>query len=249
MHVESHFYDFGGMDRGGVDSARAELESVRAIAREHQLEFSLETMHSWLELEHSIEDRLEDLEVRMAEESESAEDVALARIRELTREVERLMERHSCYPASAVMRTNVTLCSPNDTLEQAARAMWDHDCGALPVVDEQGAVVGMITDRDICIRAVAAGKPPTTPIREVMSKEVKYCFDDDDIDEIAQTMAELKVRRLPVLNHEKRLVGILSLGDMALTDGPRAAGDALCGISEPGGAHSQSTNGHGARAF
>jgi CBS domain-containing protein len=149
---------------------------------------------------------------------------------------------------SEAMTRDVMIASPNQAICDAAKMMSDLDAGVLPV-GENDRLVGMITDRDICIRAVAAGKPPTTPIREVMSKEVKYCFDDDDIDEIAQTMAELKVRRLPVLNHEKRLVGILSLGDMALTDGPRAAGDALCGISEPGGAHSQSTNGHGARAF
>ncbi|HKF99730.1 MAG TPA: CBS domain-containing protein, partial [Xanthobacteraceae bacterium] len=107
---------------------------------------------------------------------------------------------------------------------------------------------GMITDRDIAIRAVAAGKSPDTPVREIMSAEVKYCFEDDDLNEIAQNMADNQLRRLPVLNHDKRLVGIVSLGDMALTDGPVNAGSALCGISEPGGPHSQSIDGARARA-
>ena len=160
MHAQSQIYDFGAINRGAVESARAELDSVRAIAREHQLEFSLETMHSWLELEHSIEDRLDDLDGRMSEETESAEDVALARIRELTREVERLMERHSCYPASAVMRTEISVCSPDDTLERAARLMWDHDCGALPVLDDHGAVLAMLTDRDICMATFTQGRAP-----------------------------------------------------------------------------------------
>jgi CBS-domain-containing membrane protein len=78
-----------------------------------------------------------------------------------------------------------------------------------------------------------------------MSKEVMYCFEDDDIEDVALNMAELKVRRLPVLNREKRLIGIVSLGDIAMTDGPDMAGEAICGISEPGGMHSQSADGRG----
>jgi CBS-domain-containing membrane protein len=74
-----------------------------------------------------------------------------------------------------------------------------------------------------------------------MSEDVKYCFEDDDVGEVAQNMSDIKVRRLPVLNKSKRLVGIVSLGDLALADGPANAGEALCGISEPGGAHSQSS--------
>jgi len=105
-----------------------------------------------------------------------------------------------------------------------------------------------ITDRDIAIRAVAEGKSASTKVRDVMSTEVKYCFEDDDLEQVSHNMADLKVRRLPVLNHDKRLVGIVSLGDIALTDGAGGASDALCGISEPGGQHSQSIHGDGARA-
>lgn len=140
---------------------------------------------------------------------------------------------------SEAMSSDVKIADPNQPIREAARLMAEIDAGVLPV-GENDKLVGMITDRDIAIRAVAADKGPATPIREVMSRDVKYCFEDDDLDDIAQNMADIKVRRLPVLNHEKRLVGILSLGDIAITEGPSNAGSALCGISEPGGEHSQS---------
>src|SRR5262245_55312092 len=140
---------------------------------------------------------------------------------------------------SEAMSDDVKIANPNQSIRDAARLMAEIDAGILPV-GENDKLVGVITDRDIAIRAVGADKGPATPIREIMSKDVKYCFEDDDLDDIAQNMADIKVRRLPVLNREKRLVGILSLGDMALTDGPSNAGSALCGISEPGGEHSQS---------
>jgi len=139
------------------------------------------------------------------------------------------------------MTPDVELASPTQTIRQAALLMGKLDCGALPVADKD-SLVGMITDRDIAIRAIAAGKGPRTQVREIMSTEVLYCFDDQDIEEVARNISDIKVRRLPVLNREKRLVGILSLGDMARSsnDGDPAA-DALRAISQPGGNHSQST--------
>jgi CBS domain-containing protein len=139
---------------------------------------------------------------------------------------------------SEVMTPKVKIASPDQTIQQVAGMMADLDAGIIPVSD-QDRLVGMITDRDIAVRAVAQGLPPDTKVRQVMSKEIKYCFDDDNLDEVARNMADIKVRRLPVINHEKQLVGILSLGDMAIEDGPDNAGVALCGISEPGGEHSQ----------
>jgi CBS domain-containing protein len=140
------------------------------------------------------------------------------------------------------MSSDVRIANPNQTIRDAALLMAKIDAGILPV-GENDRLVGMITDRDIAVRAIALGKGPDTPVREVMTEDVKYCFEDDDVDEIAQNMADIKVRRLPVLNEGKRLVGIVSLGDLALVDGPANAGEALCGISEPGGAHSQSGDG------
>jgi CBS domain-containing protein len=150
---------------------------------------------------------------------------------------------------SEAMTTDVKIANPNQTIRDAARLMAQIDVGVLPV-GENDRLVGMITDRDIAVRAIAADKGPQTPIRDIMSKEVMYCFEDDELDDIVQNMADIKVRRLPVLDRKKRLVGILSLGDIALTDGAGSAGSALCGISEPGVEHSQSMNGgrgmHGA---
>jgi CBS domain-containing protein len=140
------------------------------------------------------------------------------------------------------MSNDVNIASPSQSIREAARMMAEIDAGALPV-GENDRLVGMITDRDIAVRAVATGKGPDTPIREIMSTDVKYCFEDDELDEVALNMADIQVRRLPVLNDQKRLVGIISLGDIALTDGPSNAGSALCGISEPGGEHSQSLDG------
>jgi CBS domain-containing protein len=143
-----------------------------------------------------------------------------------------------------VMSNDVRIANPQQTIREAAQMMADIDAGVLPV-GENDRLVGMITDRDIAVRAVAAGKGPDTPVREIMSTEVKYCFDTDEVDEVARNMADIKLRRLPVLDGRKRLVGIISLGDIALAEGPDPAGKALCGISEPGGEHSQSADGRG----
>jgi CBS domain-containing protein len=124
--------------------------------------------------------------------------------------------------------------------------MGEIDAGVLPVGDGE-RLVGMITDRDIAVRGVGANKSPDTPVSEIMSKEVLYCFADQDLDDVVQNMADIKVRRLPVLNREKRLVGILSLGDVALVDDPDVTGEALSEISEPGGKHSQRLGRDGAR--
>ena len=140
---------------------------------------------------------------------------------------------------SVYMTRDVTVVSPNDTLQHAAKIMGQLDCGVLPV-GENDRLVGMITDRDIAIRAVAEGKDPVqTRVRDVMTREIKYCFDDDLLTDATEMMAELQLRRLPVITREKRLCGILSLGDVAREDEPRQAGEALQGISRPGGPHTQ----------
>ena len=129
-----------------------------------------------------------------------------------------------------VMTPDVVVASPDDTLQHAAEMMIDIDAGVLPV-GENDRLVGMLTDRDITIRAVAAGKEPTEcKVREVMSPEIRYIYDDETVEDAARNMTQLQVRRLPVLNREKRLVGIVSLGDLALKKKAPAA-DALKGIS------------------
>jgi CBS domain-containing protein len=139
---------------------------------------------------------------------------------------------------SEVMSRGVQLVNPHDTLSQAASMMRKLDAGALPV-GENDKLVGMLTDRDIAIRAVAEGKGPDTRVREIMSAKVKYCFDDEDVGQVADNMAALQVRRLPVVNRDKRLVGIVSLGDLAREGSLPKSATALQGISQRGGQHNQ----------
>jgi CBS domain-containing protein len=139
---------------------------------------------------------------------------------------------------SEVMTKDVRLIEPTQTIREAARLMAEMDAGIMPV-REGDRLVGMITDRDIAVRAVAEGKGPDTPIREVMTDDVKYCYEDDDTGDVARNMADIQVRRLPVLTREKRLVGIISLGDVATSEDSSRAGEAVAGISQPGGQHSQ----------
>jgi CBS domain-containing protein len=140
---------------------------------------------------------------------------------------------------SEAMSRDVRIASPDQTICDAAKAMATIDVGALPV-GENDRLVGMITDRDIAVRAIAEHKGPDTPVREVMTRDVKYCFEDEDLEHVAANMGDQRVRRLPVLDRDKRLVGIVSLADVSMVEGRGAAGDALTGISRPGGPHSQS---------
>lgn len=133
------------------------------------------------------------------------------------------------------MTRDVKVVNPGQSIAEAARIMADSDFGSLPVA-ENDRLVGMITDRDIVIRAVAKGKATDTTIRDVMSAEIKYCYEDDDLDDVARNMGDLQIRRLPVVNRDKRLVGIVALGDLAITD-ESAAVDALSEISEPPSRH------------
>jgi CBS domain-containing protein len=139
---------------------------------------------------------------------------------------------------SEAMSRDVRIASPDETIRDAAMAMAAIDAGALPVA-ENNMLVGMVTDRDIAVRAVAAGKGPDTPVRDVLSKEVLFCFDDQDLEHVAKSMGLARVRRVPVLARDHRLVGILSLGDVALRS-PEAAGSAVRELSKHGGPHSQS---------
>jgi CBS domain-containing protein len=135
-----------------------------------------------------------------------------------------------------VMTKGAECIAPDASLREAAGRMKDLDCGALPVCDAD-RLIGVLTDRDITVRSVAAGHDPKADkVRDVMTPGLVYCFDDQDAEEAAQIMREKQIRRIPVLNREKRLVGIVSLGDLALQTGDRQmAGRALEGVSEPGG--------------
>lgn len=144
---------------------------------------------------------------------------------------------------SDCMTRKVRVIDPGMTLRDAARLMADLDAGVLPVGDGD-RLVGMLTDRDIAIRAIAAGKGPDACVSEAMSPEVKYCYEDEDVGHVARNMGDLQVRRLPVMSRDKRLVGIVTLGDIACHPPADAecVGEALGSISRAGGLHSQSAH-------
>ena len=137
------------------------------------------------------------------------------------------------------MTSEVRTVGLESTIREAARLMAETDVGALPVAAGD-RLAGMVTDRDLAVRAIAIGKGPETTVGEVMTNEVLYCFDDDDIADVCENMADMQVRRLPVVNADKRLVGIVSLADIADASRPQVAGEALEGITRPGGRHNQS---------
>jgi CBS domain-containing protein len=139
---------------------------------------------------------------------------------------------------SECMSRDVRVAAPDNTMQSAAQIMADIDAGFLPVADND-RLIGIVTDRDIAIRGVAAGRPPEASIRDVMSSEVKYCFEDDDADDVLENMSDIQVRRLPVVDREKRLVGIVSITDLAVNGDTARAGAALGDIARPSGLHSQ----------
>jgi CBS domain-containing protein len=130
-----------------------------------------------------------------------------------------------------IMTGDVKLLAPEDSIQHAACRMRDENIGSLPVASGD-RLVGYVTDRDLVVRGMAAGKDLSTAVREIMSGRLLYCFDDDSVEDVAENMAKNQVRRLPVLTREKRLCGIVSLGDLAVRGDGDAAEGALTEISE-----------------
>jgi CBS domain-containing protein len=137
-----------------------------------------------------------------------------------------------------VMTRNVQTIQPDQPVQQAASFMLSADAGSIPVTDGE-RLIGMITDRDIAVRGVAKGHGPDTPVRELMSNDIICAREDDNVEDVASKMSEAKVRRLPVIDDQKRLCGIVSLGDLARETDDESAHQALEGVSEPGGQHQQ----------
>jgi len=131
-----------------------------------------------------------------------------------------------------VMSRHVRTVGADDTIQSAARQMADIDAGSLPVL-EGDTLKGMVTDRDIAIRRVGDGRSFETFVREVMTANVACCFEDDDLEAAADKMASQQIRRLPVLDHKQRLVGILALGDVARRAKEKTTGQTLEDISRP----------------
>jgi len=139
---------------------------------------------------------------------------------------------------SEVMTRDVQTIRPDQPVQEAASFMLSADAGSVPVIDGD-RLIGMITDRDIAVRGVAKGHGPDTPVRELMTDDIICVREDDDVDEVASKMSEAQVRRLPVIDDQERLCGIVSLGDLSRQADEDAASEALQGVSEPGGKHQQ----------
>lgn len=139
------------------------------------------------------------------------------------------------------MSTDVQTVSCDQPIREAAQFMLRADAGSMPVM-EGDRLVGILTDRDIAVRAVAEGRGPDTPVSEAMTGEILCVYEDEEVEEVAMKMSDAQVRRFPVLSRDgDRLVGIVSLGDLSRSDMSQAASVALDGITDPGGAHDQST--------
>ena len=134
---------------------------------------------------------------------------------------------------SEVMSSDVQTISPDATIEEAAQEMRDGDFGLVPVAEDE-ELLGVITDRDIAIRAVAEGRDPSTLVREIMSEEVVWASEDDSVEDAARIMSDHQIRRLPVVDAEQHLVGIVSLGDFAVDSADiEPVVEALSDISRP----------------
>ncbi len=139
---------------------------------------------------------------------------------------------------SDVMTRDVQTVRPDQTAREAASFMLRADAGSIPVI-EGDRLIGMITDRDIAVRGVAEGHGPETLVRELMTNDIVCARMDDDTDDVASRMSEAQVRRLPVIDDQERLCGIVSLGDLSQQGADNAAEQALEGVTQPGGQHQQ----------
>jgi CBS domain-containing protein len=129
------------------------------------------------------------------------------------------------------MTKKVNRLTPEAPIGEVAKLMSRDDIGAV-LINEGDRLVGVVTDRDIVTRAIAEGWTGTDPISSIMTTKVLYCYEDDSIEDVAKNMAKNQVHRLAVIDKGKRLVGIVSLGDLSIKGSKKAAADALCAISE-----------------
>jgi CBS domain-containing protein len=137
-----------------------------------------------------------------------------------------------------VMTSDVQTVQPDQRVQEAASFMLSADAGSIPVTEGE-RLIGMITDRDIAVRGVAKGMGPDTPVRDLMTNDVVCVREDEDCSAVASRMSEAQVRRLPVVDEQERLCGIVSLGDLARESDSEGAHEALEGVSRPGGQHQQ----------
>ena len=141
------------------------------------------------------------------------------------------MDQHS-QPLQSVMTTDVKTLPPSASVFEAAKVMKELNVGAVPICDGR-RLIGMLTDRDIVVRQVAEQRDAGEPVQTIMSGQVDYCYEDQDADEAVNIMQDRQIRRLPIVNRERELIGIVSLGDLAVKSDTGASGEALEQISQP----------------
>lgn len=202
-------------ETGPAAQALAELAAARDEARVRMHLLSMEARERWRELESAIES----WEARLGQGGERAGDAVLTGVRGLRQSVRQLFEheaRPEDAPASSIMSRHVASCLVHDSLNRAAQLLWETNCGALPVVGEDGTLAGMITDRDVCMAAYTQGRPlAEISVDSAMSRVVHACAPGDSIQRVLEIMKSRQLRRVPVTDERGAVIGIIALADVA----------------------------------
>jgi len=215
------------------DEALAELATARDEARLRAHLLSMDAHKRW----EALETELASLERKLTQTGEHATDTVLASARELAQVVVEFFKEHVqsgsalSKPAAAIMSSVVRSCSPGDSLNRAAQIMWEFNCGALPVVSDEGLILGMITDRDVCMASYTRGQNLSAlTVDHAMSRSVKACSAGEPIRRVLEIMEQSQVRRVPVVEAGK-VVGMVALADIArLVEGARIGRAAACDV-------------------
>lgn len=236
-----------------INQVLQDLGGARDDARVRAHLLGMEARSRLADLEHEIES----FERKLSSRGEWVAEQVIATARGLTRAVADLIAPVRAQTPARVqdaMTRKVVTCRPGDTLNRAAQLMWDADCGAVPIVDDEGRLLGMLTDRDICMAAYTRGLPLSElSVGATMSTQLHSCRPGDSLRSLMDTMTKHQVRRVPVLDEDGKLVGIVSLADVArLAQAPSVLSNetriwvpgVLAGISEPG--HSNGASGRAA---
>lgn len=203
--------------RNSPSSVLAELSQLRDELRVRLHLAGLEVRAQW----ENVEPKLLGLERLLEQQGEGAFEAAGELAVEVVKAFRDFSVRSqeggpSKAPVHDIMRVRVYTCSPEDTLHRAAQIMWEKDCGCLPVIDERRVVRAVITDRDICMAAFTQGVAlPQTSVASAMSRSVTVCSPDDSLGKVEELMREAQIRRVPVVDDNGVLIGMISLGDIA----------------------------------
>jgi CBS domain-containing protein len=201
-----------------LQTIKAALDDIGTAGDAARLQIHLLSMRA-RERSEGLAANIEALEHKLDRNIEQAVQVAASKTRQVSAVVRELLGQaapETSANVKAIMTDAVCSCSADDTLNGAAQRMWDEDCGAVPVVGSDGTLVGIITDRDICMAAYTKGLPlGSIRVNDVMARHVHTCSPDDTLERAATLMAEAQVRRLPIIDAERRLIGIVSLADIA----------------------------------